>query len=83
MPSTNYPSPWKGGTLHLKDAVDYMLTGSLAVLDVAAKYREALLYGIYQVGARQIEKGKTEAPVAYVIPPQQHDLPAAALFVET
>src|SRR4029077_19651431 len=82
-PSTNYPSPWKGGTLHLKDAVDYMLTGSLAVLDVAAKYREAFLYGIYQVGARQIEKGKTESPVAYVIPPQQHDLPAAALFVET
>jgi hypothetical protein len=82
-PSTNYPSPWKGGTLHLKDAVDYMLTGSLAVLDVASKYREAFLYGIYQVGARQIEKGKTEAPVAYVIPPQQHDLPAAALFVET
>jgi hypothetical protein len=82
-PSTNYPSPWKGGTLHLKDAVDYMLTGSLAVLDVAAKYRESFLYGIYQVGARQIEKGKSEAPVAYVIPPQQHDLPAAALFVET
>ena len=54
-----------------------MLTGSLAVLDVAAKYREQLLYGIYQVGARQIEKGRTEAPVAYLIPPAQHDLPAA------
>ena len=36
-----------------------MLTGSLAVLDVAAKYREQFLYGIYQVGARQIEKGTT------------------------
>jgi hypothetical protein len=82
-PSTNYPNPWKGGTLHLKDAVDYMLTGSLGVLDVAAKYRESFLYGIYQVGARQIEKGKSDAPRAYVIPPQQHDLPAAALFVET
>ena len=58
-PSTAYPNPWRGGTLHLRDAVDYMLTGSLAVLDVAAKYREQLLYGIYQVGARQIEKGKT------------------------
>ncbi len=82
-PSTAYPNPWRGGTLHLKDAVDYMLTGSLAVLDAAAKYREQLLYGIYQVGARQIEKGKTEAPVAYVIPPGQHDLPAVAKFVET
>jgi hypothetical protein len=83
VPSTNYPSPWKGGTLHLADAVDYMLTGSLAVLDTAAKYREDLLYGIYQVGARQIAKGTREAPVAYVIPVAQHDRPAAALFVET
>ena len=82
-PSTSYPNPWKGGTLHLRDAVDYMLTGSLAVLDVAAKYRESLLYGSYQVGARQIAKGSTEAPVAYVIPRQQHDLPVAARFVET
>ena len=53
-PTTSYPNPWKGGTLHLRDAVDYMLTGSLAVLDAAAKYREQLLYGTYQVGARQI-----------------------------
>jgi hypothetical protein len=82
-PSTTYPNPWKGGTVHLRDAVDYILTGSLAVLQVAAKYRESFLYGIYQVGARQIEKGKTEAPVAYLIPSTQHDLPAAALFVET
>ncbi len=60
-----------------------MLTGSLAVLQVAAKYREQFLLGIYQIGARQIEKGTTEAPVAYLIPPTQHDPPAAALFVET
>ena len=53
-----YPNPWKGGPLHLRDAVDYMLTGSLAVLEVAAKYRERFLYGIYQVGARQIAKGQ-------------------------
>ena len=67
-PSVTYPNPWKGGTLHLRDAVEYMLTGSLAVLEVAAKYRERFLYGIYQVGARQIAKGQTEAPVAYVVP---------------
>ena len=82
-PTTSYPNPWKGGTLHLRDAVDYMLTGSLAVLDVAAKYREQLLYGIYQVGARQIEKGRSESPVAYLVPPSQHDAPAAATFIET
>jgi hypothetical protein len=82
-PSTTYANPWKGGTVRLRDAVDYILTGSLAVLQVAAKYRESFLYGIHQIGSRQIEKGKAEAPVAYVIPTAQHDLPAAALFVET
>ena len=83
VPSTDYPSPWMGGTVRLADAVDYMLTGSLAVLQVAAKYREQFLLGIYQIGARQIEKGATDAPVAYIISPEQHDPPAAALFVET
>ena len=63
--------------------IEYMLTGSLGVLDVAAKYRERFLYGIYQVGARQIAKGSTEAPVAYVIPAAQHDVPAAMAFLET
>ncbi len=82
-PSSNYPNPWMGGTVRLADAVDYMLTGSLAVLQVAAKYREQFLLGIYQIGARQVEKGATEAPVAYIISPEQHDPPAAALFVET
>ena len=77
------PSPWMGGTVRLADAVDYMLTGSLAVLQVAAKYREQFLLGIYQIGARQIEKGTTDAPIAYIIPREQHDPPAAALFVET
>jgi hypothetical protein len=83
VPSTTYPSPWTGGTVRLRDAVDYMLTGSLAVLQVAAKYRESFLYGIYQIGARQIEKGRTDPPVAYVMPTAQHDRSAARLFVET
>ena len=82
-PSTSYPSPWLGGMVRLSDAVDYMLTGSLAVLQVAARYREQFLLGIYQIGARQVEKGATEAPVAYIISPEQHDAAAAALFVET
>ena len=82
-PSVTYPNPWKGGTLHLRDAVEYMLTGSLAVLEVAAKYRERFLYGIYQVGARQIAKGETEAPVAYVVPTAQHDRPASLAFIGT
>jgi len=81
-PSTNYPRPWKGGWIHFRDVLDYMLTGSLAVLDAASRYREDLLYRVYQVASRQIELGKTEPPVAYVIPPAQHDPPVVAKFIE-
>ncbi len=81
-PSTNYPRPWKGGWIHFRDAVDYMLTGSMAVLDVASKFREDLLYRVYQVASHQIELGKTEAPAAYVIPPAQQDPPVVARFIE-
>jgi hypothetical protein len=81
-PSTNYPRPWLGGWLRFRDVLDYMLTGSLGVLDVGARYREDFLYGVYQIASRQIELGKTQAPIAYVIPPEQHDPPVVARFVE-
>ena len=80
--STNYSRPFRGDTLHFHDAVDYMLTGSMGVLEASAKYREQFLYGIYQMGARQIALGRTESPVAYIISPEQHDGPVTEKFVE-
>jgi hypothetical protein len=81
-PSDNYPRPWTGGTLRLRDAIDYMRSGSLAVLEYAALHRQELLYGIYETGRRQIEKGRTEPPLAYVIPHEQHDRSAARAFID-
>lgn len=68
-----YSSPWKGGWWRLKDAVNYMQTSSLAVLDYASKYSEVLLYNKYQAGKNTIEKYKNEPPYAYFIPQQQRD----------
>jgi hypothetical protein len=81
-PSTNYPRPWPGGWIHFHDVLDYMLTGSMAVLDVASRYREDLLYRVHQVASHQIALGTTQAPVAYVIPPAQHDPPVAGKLIE-
>jgi len=77
-----YSSPWKGGWWRLGDAVRYMLGGSMAVLDTAAKYRETLLYNRYQAGRDNIERFRQEPPFAYVIPQEQRDLPTAAILVE-
>jgi hypothetical protein len=72
-PTTMYVSPWAGGTWTLRDAVDYMVTASMATLGYAAKYREELLYNRYQAGRNTIRKYSTSAPYAYFIPQSQHD----------
>ncbi len=68
-----YPSPWPGGWWRLGDAVAYMLTASVAVLDFAARYKEELLYNRYQAGRDQIRRYTAEAPYAYFIPQDQAD----------
>ncbi len=73
-----YPSPWKGGWWHLRDAVDYMLTTSMATLDYAAKFKEDLLYNRYQAGRDAIRKYTREPPFAYFVPREQRDPAAAA-----
>ena len=81
-PTTFYPSPWKGGWWRLRDAVDYMLTASLATLDIGAKKRQDWLYGMYQMGRDAIEAGRRGKPYAYVIAAEQRDPGAAARLVD-
>ncbi len=76
IPSMYYPVPWEGGCWHMRDAMDYMMTASKAVLDLASKMREDFLYDIYHMGRRQIARGMAAegGPFAWVIDPaDQHD----------
>jgi hypothetical protein len=73
-----YSTPWEGGWWRLKDAVDYMVGGSMSVLDLAAKNRETLLYNRYQAARDNINHFKKEPPFAYVISDKQADTPEAA-----
>ena len=70
---TLYPSPWKGGWWRLRDAVEYMVTASIATLDYAAKYKYDLLYNRYQAGRDTIRKYEQAPPYAYFIPQEQRD----------
>ncbi|MGH3441073.1 MAG: M14 family metallopeptidase, partial [Nitriliruptorales bacterium] len=79
-PSNNYNHPWRGGCWHLRDPVEYMLTASKAVLDLASKQPEDYLFNIYRMGRRQTERGARAegGPFAYVIDPTaSHDAGAA------
>jgi zinc carboxypeptidase len=77
-PESLYSSPWEGGWWRLRDAVDYMLTASVSVLDVAAKYREDLLFNRYQAGRDVIAQHENAPPYGYFIPQDQRD-PVAAV----
>ena len=77
-PQSLYPSPWLGGWWRLRDAVDYMETASIAVLDYAVKYREELLWNRYQAGRNAIARYTKEPPFAYIVPQAQRD-PGAAV----
>jgi hypothetical protein len=81
-PLTMYTTPWEGGWWHLKDAVDYMVAGSMSVLDLAAKNHETLLYNRYQAARDNIQHFRKEPPFAYVISDQQADTPEAGLLAQ-
>lgn len=68
-----YTTPWKGGWWRIGDAVQYCLTASKAVLDVAARYREDLLQSKYRLAQANIERFRTEAPQGWAFPLDQRD----------
>ncbi|GBC81468.1 hypothetical protein HRbin10_00580 [bacterium HR10] len=76
--ATNFPDPWPGGVWRPMDILRMELVAARALLRVAARYREEFLRNFYQLGKRAIERGRTEAPFAYVVPTEQWDPPTAA-----
>lgn len=77
-PESLYSSPWEGGWWRLKDAVDYMITASISVLDVAAKYKDDILFNRYQAATDVVTQYREGPPYAYFIPREQRDPVAAA-----
>jgi len=77
-----YSMPWQGGWWHLKDAVDYMVGGSMSVLDLAAKNHETLVFNRYLSARDNIDHYRKEPPFAYVIPGKQTDTPEAAQLAQ-
>ncbi len=77
-PSTFYPRPFRGGEWRFRDSCEYMLSASMAVLDIGAKRRREWLYDIYQMGrdARAAGAGET-----WVISAAQWDPGTAAKLV--
>jgi hypothetical protein len=69
-PTTYYPSPYLGGEWHLRNSCDYMVTTSMAALDIGAKRRQEWLYDSYQMARDAIRNNARET---FVVPANQWD----------
>jgi hypothetical protein len=70
---TTFPDPWPGGWWRLRDIIDRQKVSAWAILDLAARNRETVLWNAYLKAKRQTERGAQGKPRAYVIPVTQHD----------
>jgi len=77
-----YPSPWPGGWWRLGDIVNYGYWSAIGFLEAGALMRERYLLNMYRMARNSVEKGRTEAPYAYLIPENQSDPLMAAKMID-
>jgi hypothetical protein len=76
-PSIFYQRPWRGGNWRVRDAIEYMLTADLAILDLASSRPDHFLQKAYDLARDSIEKGERGGPFAYIVPKEQWDSSSA------
>jgi len=83
----NLPKPWRGGTWHLRDIMDYEHAAADALLDNAAMYRQTWLTNFYRVNQEAIGRRDPltgqDKPYAIVFPAAQKDPAAAFKLIST
>jgi hypothetical protein len=77
----NYPSPWPGGWWRLRDIVEYAYWSVIGFLETGAIHKDKDLLNMYRMARNSIEKGKNQAPYAYLIPSSQKDSNTVAKMV--
>jgi hypothetical protein len=76
-PSIFYQRPWLGGRWGVREAIDYMMTADFAILELAAQRREDFLFKAWRMARDNIAAGERGGPYAYIIAPEQWDMPTA------
>ncbi len=57
LPAGGQALPVQWGPWHFRQSLDYEMTANMAVLDLASRYRESLLFNIWRMGANSIARG--------------------------
>jgi len=80
---STFPNPWPGGWWRLRDIVEQKKIAAWALLDLAARNKETVLWNAYLKAKRQTERGAQGKPKTYIVPMAQHDLLTAVKMVNT
>jgi hypothetical protein len=70
---STFPNPWPGGWWRLRDIVEQKKISAWALLDLAARNKETVLWNAYLKAKRQTERGAESKIKSYVVPINQHD----------
>jgi hypothetical protein len=60
LPRGDLPSPIAPQKWHFRQSIDYSITANRAVMDVASRHREELLFNIYRMGRNSIDRGSRD-----------------------
>ena len=80
--TTNFPDPWPGGWWRLRDIVEYEKIASMSILTLGARYHELFHSNTIKIARQAVERGKTEPPFAWLVPPDQRDPRSASEMLE-
>jgi Zinc carboxypeptidase len=61
LPSGDGIFPVQWGPWHFRQSIDYSMTANRAILDLASKYREDLLFNFWRMGRNSIERGEHDS----------------------
>jgi hypothetical protein len=61
LPSADLPTPIAPQKWRFRQSIEYSLTANRAVLDVASRQREKLLFNIYRMGKNAIDRGSRDS----------------------
>jgi len=71
--ATNFPEPWPGGWWRLRDIVEYEKIACMSLFTLSARYHDLVKSNTIKQARDAIERGKTEPPFAWLVPPDHSD----------
>ncbi|HJU44044.1 MAG TPA: M14 family metallopeptidase [Vicinamibacterales bacterium] len=60
LPTSDLTYPIAPQVWHFRQSIDYSITANRAVLDFASRWRETVLFNVYQMGRNSIARGSTD-----------------------